>query len=173
MTINIRRLTIEDAAALSEIGNKTFYDTFTGTCTDEDMQQFLEVYFNIDQVSKELSDTDDYFYFAEIDNIPVGYLRLKEDYTGFDLMKKWKALELKRLYVLHTHHGKGIAQALMNFAISFAAQNNYEVIWLGVWEHNLRARKFYEKEGFKDTGYTHDFPIGNTPQTDCWYWKFL
>ncbi|UEG48596.1 GNAT family N-acetyltransferase [Ferruginibacter lapsinanis] len=173
MTINIRRLTIEDAEALSAIGAKTFYDTFTGTCTEEDMQQFLEEYYNIDQVKRELSDPEDYYYFAEIDNVPVGYLRLKEDYTSFETMKQWKALELKRLYVLQTHLGKGIAQVLMKFAINFAKQQNYEVVWLGVWEHNLRARKFYEKEGFKNTGYTHDFPIGNTPQTDCWYWKFL
>ena len=46
-------------------------------------------------------------------------------------------------------------------------------MWLGVWEHNYRAQKFYQKMGFEDTGYKHPFPIGNTPQTDLWYWKFL
>lgn len=69
--------------------------------------------------------------------------------------------------------GKGIAKQLIDFAENYAKENNYEVIWLGVWEHNIRAKKFYEKNGFKDSGHTHPFPIGNTAQTDNWYWKFL
>ena len=96
-----------------------------------------------------------------------------EDYSNFDLMKKWKALELKRIYVHKNFHGKGIAQQLINFVESFAKENKYEVVWLGVWEHNLRAKRFYEKSGFTDSGYTHNFPIGNTPQTDNWLWKLL
>ena len=54
-----------------------------------------------------------------------------------------------------------------------ATEKKYEAVWLGVWEHNIRAQKFYGKYGFEDSGYTHDFPIGSTPQTDKWFWKFL
>ena len=66
----------------------------------------------------------------------------------------------------------GVVQ-LMNFALDFAMTNKYEVVWLGVWEHNNRAQKFYWKYGFEKSGHTHPFPIGNTPQTDLWLWKFL
>lgn len=173
MEATIRRVTAKDAAALSEIGKRTFYDTFTGTCTEGDMQQFLYDYFNIDQVNKELADENDFFFFAEIDGEPAGYVRMKEDYRHFPLMQQWKALELKRIYVDKIFHGKGIAQQLMSFAEGFARENNFEVLWLGVWEHNNRAKKFYEKSGFEDSGHTHEFPIGNTPQTDNWLWKFL
>lgn len=173
MQITIRRITLNDAPVLSEIGNRTFFDTFTGTCTEEDMQEFLAEYFNLDQVRKELSNPNDFFFFAELDGQPAGYLRMMEDYSSFSLMKKWRALELKRIYVDKPFHGKGIAQKLIAFAEQFAKDNNYEVLWLGVWEHNYRAKRFYEKSGFVDSGYTHDFPIGNTPQTDNWLWKFL
>ena len=173
MEITIRRLKLADTAALSAISKKTFYDTFAGTCTPADMDLFLKDYFNEQQVAKELSDTDDLYFFAEIDNEPVGYLRFMEDYSNFPLMKKWKAMELKRIYVLKEFHGKGIAQKLMDFVIDYCTKEKYEVIWLGVWENNLRAQKFYEKYGFVNSGHTHDFPIGNTPQTDYWFWKFL
>lgn len=164
---------MNDAPVLAKISRQTFYDTFTGTCTEEDMQYFLEVYFNLAQVQTELNDPDDYYYFAEVDGEPVGYLRFMEDYRNWSEVKQWKALELKRLYVDKEFFGKGIAQQLMDYFISFAQQNKYQVVWLGVWENNFRAQKFYEKYQFQNSGHTHDFPIGNTPQTDYWFWRFL
>ena len=107
----IRRVVLEDAQTLSQLGSDTFYNTFKGTCTDEDMDKFLSEYYNIEQVKKELGDADDYFYFAEVDGKAVGYLRIKEDYTAFKKMKQWKALELKRLYISKDFFGKGVAQA--------------------------------------------------------------
>jgi diamine N-acetyltransferase len=173
MEISIRRITMADVATLSAIAKQTFFDTFTGTCTQADMDGFLEVYFNEQQVAKELSNVNDLYFFAEVDNKPAGYIRFMEDYNNLPLMQQWKAMELKRIYVLKEFHGQGIAQKLMEFCIDFCHKENYEVIWLGVWEHNLRAQKFYEKYGFVNSGHTHDFPIGNTPQTDWWFWKFL
>jgi diamine N-acetyltransferase len=173
MDVIIRRATVYDANTLAELSKQTFFDTFTGTCTDEDMEQFLQEYFNIDQVKSELSNENDLFFFAEIEGVPAGYVRMMEDYSNFELMKKWKALELKRIYVDKEFHGKGVAKELINFVEGFARENKYEVLWLGVWEHNLRAKRFYEKNGFTDSGYMHNFPIGNTPQYDNWLWKFL
>ncbi len=173
MEINIRRAKTEDVAELSVLARQTFYDTFTGTCTDSDMQSFLDQYYSKEQLGKELVDENMYCFFAEHDGMPVAYLQFKEEYKNFPEIKKWKALELKRIYVLKELQGKGIAQKLMDFLLDFALEKKYEVVWLGVWEHNVRAQKFYEKYGFLDSGYTHDFPIGSTPQTDKWLWKFL
>lgn len=171
--ITIRRATLADAELLSAISAQTFYDTFTGTCTEADMQLFLDDYFNIPQVQNELRNENDLYYLAYMDGKLAGYLRLMEDYTNLPLMKQWKALELKRIYILKVFQGKGVAQLLMDHTLNYAAQNNYQVVWLGVWEHNLRAQSFYKKYGFVNSGHTHNFPIGNTPQTDWWLWKFL
>lgn len=171
--MQIRRAGIKDAAILSKLASQTFYDTFTGTCTDEDMRSFLQQYFSEDALLQELQNENDYCFFIEEDNVPLGYIRFMEDYTSFPYMNQWKALELKRIYILKEHHGKGIAQKLMAFIFEYATQNDFKVVWLGVWEHNYRAQKFYEKYGFINSGHTHDFPIGNTPQTDIWMWKFL
>ena len=173
MEIIIKRIVLKDAAALAKISVQTFYDTFTGTCSEADMQLFLADYFNLAQVQSELSNKDDFYFFAEVKGQPVAYIRFMEDYSNLPLVKQWKALELKRLYVLKEYHGTGIAQKLMDFCISFAEQHTYQLVWLGVWEHNLRAQKFYTRYGFVNSGHTHDFPIGNTPQTDWWFWKFL
>ena len=171
--IIIRRATIADAVKLSAISIQTFYDTFISTCTEEDMNAFLKEYFNIKQVQLELNNENDFYYLAELNGKVVGYCRWMEDYTNFSVMKQWKSLELKRIYVLEEFHGKGVAQQLMNFVIQSAQTNQYQVVWLGVWEHNYRAQKFYEKYSFVHSGHTHDFPIGSTAQTDCWFWRFL
>lgn len=173
MDIAITRVLPRDAAILSALAQQTFYDTFTGTCTADDMQSFLNQVFSEEALRRELSNPDDHCYFAQLNGQPVGYIRFMEDYHSFPLMRQWKALELKRIYVLQSYQGQGVAQALMDFYLHHAEQANYEAVWLGVWEHNLRAQRFYQKYGFANSGHVHDFPIGNTPQTDCWFWKFL
>ena len=173
MEITIRRILLQDAPLLAQISMQTFYDTFTGTCTDEDMQLFLEQYYNLVQIQQELNNEADLFFFAEVNGAPVGYIRFMEDYSGWPLVRQWKSLELKRLYVVKEFHGKKIAQQLMDYFIDYATKNKYGCVWLGVWEHNIRAQKFYGKYGFVNSGHMHDFPIGNTPQTDWWFWRFL
>jgi ribosomal protein S18 acetylase RimI-like enzyme len=62
---------------------------------------------------------------------------------------------------------------MMSFLIDHAVAQGYDDIFLGVWEENFRAQKFYEKKGFKLTKHRHAFPIGNTPQTDVYMVKYL
>ncbi len=173
MQVTIRKIGLKDVEILSALAKQTFYDTFVGTCTDKDMQDFLEEYYNVEKIKSELSIEDSFNFFAEADNVPVGYIRFTEDYSDFPFMKKWKAIELKRLYLLKDFHGQGIAQQLMDLFFDHATKNNYEVAWLSVWEHNYKAQKFYGKYGFEYSGHQHPFPVGNTPQTDLWFWKFL
>lgn len=173
MDIDICRGTTNDASLLSQLSITTFLDTFRGTCTDEEIEYFVEQHFNIDQVYKELQDENDFYFIAFANEEPAGYIRMKGEESDVELIKKYKAIELKRIYVLKEYHSQKVGAALMKFALQFAEQRNYEAVWLGVWEHNLRAQAFYKKWGFSDTGATHDFPIGNTPQMDNWLIKLI
>jgi GNAT superfamily N-acetyltransferase len=76
-------------------------------------------------------------------------------------------------YKLKEFHGTGVANDLMDFAIDFARRKDFNVMYLSVWEYNFRARGFYEKHGFKNSGIKNDFPLGTTPQTDYWFVKNL
>jgi ribosomal protein S18 acetylase RimI-like enzyme len=66
-----------------------------------------------------------------------------------------------------------VADQLMAYAISLAVGDNYRAMYLSVWEYNFRARGFYEKHGFVNSGVENDFPLGSTPQTDYWFVKRL
>jgi GNAT superfamily N-acetyltransferase len=170
----IRRGDLNDVILLQRIGRKTFDDAFGNTCTREDMRGVLDMYFNSAQVSEELLDATDNFFFFEEDGIAKGYMRINAKHTcPLDSFQDRKCIELVRLYVLNEFHGTGVANALMSFAIDFARKNGFQMMYLSVWEYNFRARGFYEKHGFLNSGVVNDFPLGSTPQTDYWFVKEL
>ncbi len=173
MELDIRRADIDDAELLSQLSTVTFLDTFKGTCTNEDIDGFVKKYFNIEQVFNELRDPNDVYYISFLKDKAVGYIRMKEENTDVPELKKYRGIELKRIYVLKEYHNKKVGAALIKFALEFAGKNKYNAVWLGVWEHNKRAKDFYQKWGFRDTGIMHDFPIGSTPQTDHWLIKLV
>lgn len=170
----IRRGNLNDVALLQHIGRKTFHDTFGNTCTKEDMRGVLDLFFNSAQVALELQDDADNFFFFEEDEIAKGYLRINAKHNcPIVSFQNRKSIELVRLYILKEYHGTGIANKLIDFAFDFARKNGFEIMYLSVWEYNFRARGFYEKHGFANTGLENDFPLGSTPQTDYWFVKDL
>ena len=170
----IRRGDLNDVVLLQTIGRQTFADTFGNTCTKNDMQRVLELYFNSAQVALELADDSDNFFFYEEDGIVKGYMRINAKHIcPLDSFQNQKCIELVRLYVLKEFHGTGVANKLMDFAIDFARKNDFTVMYLSVWEYNFRARGFYEKHGFVNSGKENDFPLGSTPQTDYWFVREL
>ena len=170
----IRRGNINDVALLQQIGRATFDDTFGNTCTKEDMRGVLDLFFNSAQVALELQDESDNFFFFEQDGIAKGYLRINAKHAcPLESFQNRKSIELVRLYILKEFHGLGVANELMNFALDFARNNGFDLMYLSVWEYNFRARGFYEKHGFVNTGLENDFPLGSTPQTDFWFVKDL
>ncbi|MFN0081266.1 MAG: N-acetyltransferase family protein [Ferruginibacter sp.] len=171
--IKMRRITLEDVPALSFIAKKTFYDTFTGTCSEDDMAHFLEQYYNEITLANEVADSAMEYFIAEIEGEIVGYILFSNGKEDFAEIHGSTALELKRFYISKEYHGKGAAQQMMNFFLNHAKAQGYDTVFLGVWEFNYRAQKFYSKFDFKQTSHKHDFPIGNTPQTDVYMWKAI
>ncbi len=77
-------------------------------------------------------------------------------------------MELQRIYLLNMVQGSGLGNKVMNFVLEIAKSANCRSIWLGVWEHNVKAIRFYENHGFIKTG-EHTFLLGQDPQTDYIY----
>ena len=69
------------------------------------------------------------------------------------------SLEIERIYVSGGFQGEGLGRYLMEQAIQIAVERKKKYIWLGVWEKNERAIRFYKRNGFYKTG-THSFVVG-------------
>lgn len=167
MLLKIEPVKNEELPLLLNICRKTFYDTFSKQNTKEDMELFLENTFNEETLQLQLSKPSKYFFFAKINNEIAGYLKLSVDpFSGLD---EKSVLEISCIYVAKEKLGCGVGKALMEFAMSFAKQHGKKVVYLGVWEHNVRAIAFYKKFGFEKFA-EHLFMLGNDAQND-WLMK--
>jgi diamine N-acetyltransferase len=162
--VEIKRVTLDDIEQLQKIGRQTFSETFSAGNTEEDMNKYLEEGFSLEKLTTELNNPDSEFYFAEIDNNVIGYLKLNYGQSQTELQDEG-ALEIERIYVLKAYHGKKVGQLLYEQAMQIARQKNADYVWLGVWEKNSRAISFYQKNGFVAFD-KHIFKLGNDEQTD-------
>lgn len=169
----IRRTEEKDAAVLSVLAKKTFYDTFVGTAPEEDMQAALADWYAPQRFIDRIQDKAFTTLLAMDGDKAAGYATFWAHQPDFLLPDHENGLELLNLYIDTPWHGTGLAQRLMQEYYKTAEEKSLNYLWLGVWEHNYRAQKFYAKEGFTNTGHTHPFPIHNTPQTDQWWSKRL
>jgi GNAT superfamily N-acetyltransferase len=160
----IRRATPADAPVLADLARTTFYDAFAATNDPADMALHLERAYGVPQQTAELSDTGITTLLVEQDGHAIAYAQIR-DHEAPECVTGVRPIELWRFYVDRRWHGQGIAQALMDHVKSEARQRGAGTLWLGVWEHNARARAFYAKCGFSDVG-QHVFLFGTDPQTD-------
>lgn len=162
--MNIRKVNIGDIQELKEIGILTFAETFSSVNSEENMKEYLENGFSTEKLTAELTDRNAEFYFAELDGKTIGYLKVSVGQSQTEI-KDENALEIERIYVLKEFHGKKVGQMLYDKAMELAKAKNVDYVWLGVWEQNLRAIRFYGKNGFVAFD-KHMFKLGNDEQTD-------
>jgi ribosomal protein S18 acetylase RimI-like enzyme len=128
------------------------------------MSSYIEQAFSPDQLFKELNHRDSTFYFARLEGQIVGYLKLNV-LDGQTDIKDPMGLEIERIYVRSAYQGQRIGNKLIEFAIDQARYLGESFIWLGVWEKNFDAIRFYVRSGFKEFG-QHPFMLGDDLQFD-------
>ena len=162
--IKIEQISIQQIEQLQQIGRQTFEETFAKSNSAENMAKYLEEAYSHEKLSAELNDPNSFFYFAILDQKVIGYLKLNMGVSQTEL-KDNDALEIERIYVIKEFHGKNVGQLLFDKAIEIAKENHVAYVWLGVWEENKRAIKFYTKNGFVEFD-QHVFVLGDEAQTD-------
>jgi diamine N-acetyltransferase len=160
----IRTAVPQDAAALAELAKTTFYDTFAAGNNAADMALHLARAYGVAQQTAELQDPRLTTLLVEVDGKSVAYAMVR-DQPPPACVTGPRPIELWRFYVRQAWHGRGVAAVLMARVRDEARARGARTLWLGVWEHNDRARAFYAKCGFTDVG-EHVFLFGTDPQTD-------
>jgi GNAT superfamily N-acetyltransferase len=83
------------------------------------MKTYLEESFSMIKLKAELEDNNSEFYFAELNNNIIGYLKLNWGKSQTEI-QDGNTLEIERIYVLKHFYGKNIGQLLFQKAKDIA-----------------------------------------------------
>ena len=169
--IIIRTAIQEDVIALRDLCIETFYKKWLSTNTEKDLQNYIGEYFSVEKISEEIANPKVTCLLAQSGIQLVGYTKLNRDFVEGDL-QNLRPMEIQRMYVLEEFIGNGIGKQLMEKAIAISVEEKFEVMWLGVWEHNDGAVRFYKSFEFEFYG-SHKFVLGEDVTTDLLMKKIL
>ncbi len=169
MQLTFKKCSVSDLDQLVQISKATFIDAFEADNSTDDFKVYIDFAFNKSKLTEELENPFTTFYFVYADNDLVGYFKLNENDAQSDL-KGVDSLELERIYVVPEFQGKGIGNSMLQQVKELASKTTKTFLWLGVWEHNKAAIKFYEINDFSKFG-KHPYYIGKDKQMD-WLMRF-
>lgn len=166
--IKVRTASLSDLSLLVSMGRETFLSAFAKDNSPENMEAYISKAFAVEKIEEELRDEKCKFFLAFEESTPVGYAKVRKTDEVKDLLKE-PAIELERIYVVEEHQGKKIGVLLLQTCLDYAKAQDFYWIWLGVWEHNVKAQQFYLNRGFEKFD-EHPFKMGSEIQTD-WLMK--
>ena len=164
MTLTFKQCTIHDLDALISISRDTFIEAFEKDNNPDDFEKYIAEAFSVDSIKDQLLNPESAFYFAFDNKSLVGYIKLNQGKAQTEEFTD-NCIELERIYVDAKSQNKGFGKSLIDHAIKIAKEHNHDYIWLGVWQKNEGAVRFYERYGFEKFG-THPYYIGKDKQID-------
>ena len=161
---HIRGASLADVAVVAGLGSRTFQDSYGPDNDPGTMKRYLAASFSPEQIASEIATPTSIFLLACRGSHTIGYAKLDVENIP-DCVSGPKPIRLVRLYMEQGFIGSGYGSALMKSCLEESCRSGYKTIWLGVWEQNKRAQRFYQKQGFHPMG-THAFFFGREIQKD-------
>ncbi len=155
----IRRAGSADAAALAEVGARTFTETFGHLYPPQDLAAFLAEGHTVEAAARVLADPQQAVWLALAGDAVVGYAHAGPSSIPNPVAAG--CAELKRLYLIKGWQSGGLGRRLMETALAWLEQRPEPDICIGVWSENHGAQRFYARFGFEKVG-EYEFPVGST-----------
>lgn len=157
--LDIRKATEADASFIALLGRITFNESFGHLFEDQnDLLAYHERTFSVSKIKRSLQKTNNFFWIAFVDGLPVGYTKLKL-YSHSEFLDQERVCQLQKIYVLKDFLSNKIGHKLQQALLEEATRKGFDTIWLSVLNENSKAIRFYIRNGFKAIG-NHDFQIG-------------
>jgi diamine N-acetyltransferase len=159
----VRSADITDISLISTLGITTCYEAYFELDVSKDLAAYSLEAFSLEQLTREFEDMNSTFIIAELDSKAIGFAKLREG-KRIECLKDKHAIEVQRIYILEKVKGKKFGSYLLEKCFQIGKEKGYETLWLGVWDQNLAAQKFYEKLKFENIGVT-EFAYGDETTT--------
>jgi len=142
----------DDGPAIDAMARRVWLDTFGHSAPPADIERYLAEAFGAHgALIRDLPDPAYDYRVALSDSVVIGYAKMSAP-VFIDEVDARGAHQLRQLYVAADFHGRGVAQALLDWSRRIAQSRGASSLLLTVWEENGRARRFYEKHGFAHVG---------------------
>lgn len=163
--VTLKEATAHDSAILSQLARETFTETFGHLYSAADLNAHLDSACTQQFFVQALRKKDCVALIAYDEKRAVGYALWENLSLPINDAPKG-SMQLQRLYVKAPYHGKAIGAALIEEML--LRLEECPMIYLGVWENNVRAQKFYARYGFSYID-EHVFLVGEHPDRDLIY----
>jgi GNAT superfamily N-acetyltransferase len=160
------------AASLGAMARQAFSDTFAHLYDPASFVRFLEeAYGPGGTMERGLSDPAILWQVAAVGDQLIGYAKLTPLMAPAPAPLRG-AMELQQIYVLAPWHGQGVAERLMHWAVDTARGLGAPEMYLTVFDHKARAKRFYTRHGFAEVGRC-TFRLGDRVDDDRVWRKLL
>ena len=165
----IRLAGVDDAALLHSVAAETFPLACPPHTTPGAIAEFIAANLSQSAFAGYLADPQRELFLAQVGGVAAGYTMVvfgeptDPDVAAAVIVRP--TAELSKVYVREGHHGAGIAGGLVSVSVEAARARGALSIWLGVNQENVRANRFYEKQGFALVG-TKRFLVGDRYEDD-------
>jgi diamine N-acetyltransferase len=149
-----------DCNSIVSIGKTSIAESHRGSCSEADMNEFLERNYNINAIKEELNDISNIYHIIKYNDTPVGFSKIILNAKHPNVIAE-NVAKLDRIYLLKEFYGLKLGLELLNFNITLSKMNNQSGIWLYTWIGNQRAIDFYLKAGFTIIG-SHKYYVNQT-----------
>ena len=162
--VTLEPCTLSDLEVLRQVSLGTFRDAFAAQNDPDDFETYLREAFSRERLRSELENPGTRFFFLYCGERLAGYAKLNAGGAQTELQDP-EGLEIERIYVSKPFQGKGLGSWMLERLKRLGRAEGKKYLWLGVWEENREAIRFYERHGFVTFG-KHPYYIGSDRQTD-------
>lgn len=164
MNIQVEKYEEEEPYELLEFARRNFIEAYAHLNTAENMEAYVSQTFTPEAFFQHYHHPHSTCFIARSGKEIVGYFKVNIDAAQTEPNHP-DSCEIERIYVDTRFKGRGIGKKLFYAAVDYGKQLKRHYLWLGVWEENHDAIRFYQKIGMKPFG-THSFQLGDEEQTD-------
>ena len=163
-SVSLVPCTFSDLAVLREVALETFNEAFAAQNDPKDFQTYLRDAFSAERLRREMSEPETRFFFLYFRKQLAGYAKINTGKAQTELQDP-AGLEIERIYIRKPFQGKGLGSWLLGQLTTLGRKEGKKYAWLGVWEENTEAIRFYKRHGFVTFG-KHPYYIGSDRQMD-------
>ncbi|HMB67885.1 MAG TPA: GNAT family N-acetyltransferase [bacterium] len=160
----VRAASSFDAESLAALAARTMRESYAADHDPAQLERHIRDTVSPERIAEELADRDIAVFVAEDGSGLTGYATLAFGEAPACVTASAPA-ELGRIYVSRRRFRTGTGSALLTAVLDECVRRGRDVLWLSVWDRNLRALAFYHDRGFRESG-TVPFMFGGVEYED-------